>query len=133
MARTVGGLEEVDDAVQAAGGHATLVPLDLTDFAAIDRLGAAIFERHRRLDILVANAGLLGTLTPLAHIDPKEWQRVLDVNLTANWRLIRSLDPLLRASPAGRAIFVTSGVPAMRRAPIGAPMRSPRRRSTSSS
>ncbi len=108
VARTVGGLEEADDAVQAAGGHATLVPLDLTDFAALDRLGGAIFERHKRLDVLVANAGTLGDLSPLAHIDIKQWQRILDVNLTANWRLIRSLDPLLRASPAGRAIFVTS-------------------------
>jgi NAD(P)-dependent dehydrogenase (short-subunit alcohol dehydrogenase family) len=108
VARTVGGLEEVDDAVRAAGSHATLVPLDLADFGALDRLGAAIFDRHRRLDVLVGNAGILGTLSPLAHIDPKEWQRVIDVNLTANWRLIRSLDPLLRASPAGRAIFVTS-------------------------
>ncbi len=108
VARTVGGLEEVDDGVRAAGSHATLVPLDLTDFGALDRLGAAIFERHRRLDVLVGNAGTLGSLTPLGHIDPKEWQRVIDVNLTANWRLIRSLDPLLRASPAGRAIFVTS-------------------------
>lgn len=108
VARTVGGLEEVDDAVQAAGGHATLVPLDLTDFAALDRLGGVIFERHKRLDVLVANAGMLGDLSPLAHIDIKQWQRILDVNLTANWRLIRSLDPLLRASPSGRAIFVTS-------------------------
>jgi NAD(P)-dependent dehydrogenase (short-subunit alcohol dehydrogenase family) len=112
LARTSGGLEEVDDDVRAAGapggGHATLVPLDIADFAALDRLGGAIFERHKRLDILVANAAMLGTLSPLAHIDPKEWQRVIDVNLTANWRLIRSLDPLLRASPAGRAIFVTA-------------------------
>jgi len=108
LARTSGGLEEVDDAVREAGGHATLVPLDITDFAALDRLGAAIYERHKRLDILVANAAMLGTLSPLAHIDPKEWQKVIDVNLTANWRLIRSLDPLLRASPAGRAIFVTA-------------------------
>jgi len=110
LARTVGGLEEVDDQVRAAGGHATLVPLDIADFAALDRLGGAIFERHKRLDVLVANAAMLGTLSPLAHADPKEWQRVLDVNLTANWRLIRSLDPLLRASPAGRAIFVTAAV-----------------------
>jgi NAD(P)-dependent dehydrogenase (short-subunit alcohol dehydrogenase family) len=120
VARTVGGLEEVDDAVQAAGSHATLVPLDLTDFAALDRLGAAIFERHRRLDVLVANAGILGGLSPLGHIDPKEWQRVIDVNLTANWRLIRSLDPLLRASPSGRAIFVTSSAGASPRAYWGA-------------
>jgi len=110
LARTTGGLEEVDDAVRAAGGHATLVPLDITDFAALDRLGGALYERHKRLDILVANAAMLGTLAPLAHYDPKEWQKVIDVNLTANWRLIRSLDPLLRASPAGRAIFVTAAV-----------------------
>lgn len=112
LARTVGGLEETDDAVRAAGGHATLVPLDLTDFAALDRLGGAIFERHKRLDVLVANGAILGTLSPLAHIEPKEWQRVVDVNLTANWRLIRSLDPLLRAAPAGRAIFVSSSAAA---------------------
>jgi NAD(P)-dependent dehydrogenase (short-subunit alcohol dehydrogenase family) len=120
VARTVGGLEEVDDAVQAAGAHATLVPLDLTDFAALDRLGGAIFERHKRLDVLVANAGMLGTLSPLAHIDVKEWQRVIDVNVTANWRLIRSLDPLLCASPAGRAIFVTSAAGQTPRAYWGA-------------
>jgi NAD(P)-dependent dehydrogenase (short-subunit alcohol dehydrogenase family) len=120
LARTVGGLEETDDAVRAAGGHATLVPLDLTDFPALDRLGGAIFERHKRLDVLVANAGLLGTLSPLGHIEPKEWQRVIDVNLTANWRLIRSLDPLLRAAPAGRAIFVTSSAAAPPRAYWGA-------------
>jgi NAD(P)-dependent dehydrogenase (short-subunit alcohol dehydrogenase family) len=110
LARTVGGLEEVDDAARAAGSRATLVPLDLADFPAIDRLGAALHERHGRLDVLVGNAGILGTLSPLAHIDPKDWQRVIDVNLTANWRLIRSLDPLLRAGPAGRAIFVTSSL-----------------------
>jgi NAD(P)-dependent dehydrogenase (short-subunit alcohol dehydrogenase family) len=109
VARTTGGLEEVDDAVRAAGGTATLVPLDLADFDAIDRLGAALHERFGRLDVLVGNAGLLGTLTPITHIKPKEWQQVLDINLTANWRLIRSFDPLLRASDAGRAIFVTSG------------------------
>jgi NAD(P)-dependent dehydrogenase (short-subunit alcohol dehydrogenase family) len=116
LARTVGGLEETDDAVRAAGGHATLVPLDLTDFPALDRLGGAIFERHKRLDVLVANGAILGTLSPLGHITPKEWQRVIDVNLTANWRLIRSLDPLLRAAPAGRAIFVSSSAAAAPRA-----------------
>ena len=110
VARTVGGLEEVDDAIRSAGGTATLVPLDLTDYTAIDRLGAALFERYQRLDVLVGNAGLLGTLTPLAQVKPAEWSQVLDVNLTANWRLIRSLDPLLRASEAGRAMFVTSSV-----------------------
>jgi NAD(P)-dependent dehydrogenase (short-subunit alcohol dehydrogenase family) len=110
LARTVGGLEEVDDAVRAAGSRATLVPFDLADFPAIDRLGAALHERHGRLDVLVGNAGILGTLSPLAHIEPRDWQRVIDVNLTANWRLIRSLDPLLRAGPAGRAVFVTSSL-----------------------
>jgi NAD(P)-dependent dehydrogenase (short-subunit alcohol dehydrogenase family) len=109
-ARTVGGLEEVDDAIRSAGGSATLVPLDLRDGEAVDRLGAALFERYKRLDVLVGNAGQLGTLTPIAQVKPAEWSQVLDVNLTANWRLIRSLDPLLRASDAGRAIFVTSSV-----------------------
>jgi NAD(P)-dependent dehydrogenase (short-subunit alcohol dehydrogenase family) len=109
VARTVGGLEEADDEVRKAGGSATLVPLDLKDFAAIDRLGASLFERWGRLDGLFANAGALGVLTPLAHLDPKVWQDALDVNVTANWRLIRSLDPLLKKSQAGRALFVSSG------------------------
>jgi NAD(P)-dependent dehydrogenase (short-subunit alcohol dehydrogenase family) len=109
VARTVGGLEEADDEVRKAGGSATLVPLDLKDFAAIDRLGASLFERWGRLDGLLANAGALGVLTPLAHLDPKVWQDALDVNVTANWRLIRSLDPLLKKSRAGRALFVSSG------------------------
>ncbi|HEY8697619.1 MAG TPA: SDR family NAD(P)-dependent oxidoreductase [Rhizomicrobium sp.] len=109
VARTVGGLEEADDEVRKAGGSATLVPLDLRDFAAIDRLGASLFERWGRLDGLFANAGALGVLTPLAHLDPKVWQDALDVNVTANWRLIRSLDPLLKKSQAGRALFVSSG------------------------
>ena len=109
-ARTVGGLEEVDDEIRKAGGDAaTLVPLDLRDFEAIDQLGAALYQRFGRLDVLVGNAGVLGVLSPLGHIDPQVWQETLDVNLTANWRLIRSLDPLLRQSEAGRAIFVTSG------------------------
>jgi len=110
VARTVGGLEELDDAIKASGGTATLVPLDLTDFDAIDRMGHALYERFGRLDVLVGNAALLGTLSPVGHIEPKVFQRVLDVNVTANWRLIRSFDPLLRRAPAGRAIFVTSGV-----------------------
>jgi NAD(P)-dependent dehydrogenase (short-subunit alcohol dehydrogenase family) len=109
VARTVGGLEELDDEIGAIGGTATLVPADLKDFAAIDRLGAAIFERWKQLDILIGNAGVLGQLSPLGHIDPKVWDEAVAVNLTANWRLIRSLDPLLRAAPAGRAVFVTSG------------------------
>jgi NAD(P)-dependent dehydrogenase (short-subunit alcohol dehydrogenase family) len=110
IARTVGALEELDDEIRGITGKTSLlVPLDLREFDAIDRLGAALFERFGRLDVLVGNAGDLGTLTPVGHIEPKEWQRVLDVNLTANWRLIRSLDPLLRLSDAGRAIFVSSG------------------------
>jgi NAD(P)-dependent dehydrogenase (short-subunit alcohol dehydrogenase family) len=109
VARTVGGLEEADDEIQSAGGSATLVPLDLRDFAAIDRLGASVFERWGRLDAFLANAGQLGQLTPLTHLDPKVFQEIVDVNVTANWRLIRSLDPLLRTSDAGRVLFITSG------------------------
>jgi NAD(P)-dependent dehydrogenase (short-subunit alcohol dehydrogenase family) len=121
LARTVGGLEEVDDAVRQVGGEpAVLVPLDLRDFDALDRLGASLFERFGRLDVLVGNAGVLGTLSPLGHIAPKTWAEVIDVNLTANWRLIRSLDLLLRQSEAGRAIFVTSGIAAQPRAYWGA-------------
>ena len=113
VARTVGGLEEVDDEIRKAGGRAaTLVPLDLREHAALDRLGASLHERFGRLDVLVGNAGLLGTLSPLGHVKPEDWDDVLAVNLTANWRLIRSLDPLLRESDAGRAIFVTSGITA---------------------
>ncbi len=110
-ARTQGALEELDDELRADGFDApTLVPCDLTDFDIIDKVGGAIYERFQKLDVLVGNAGLLGTLAPISHIDPKEWQKVLDINLTANWRLIRSMDPLLKASDAGRAIFVTSSV-----------------------
>lgn len=110
IARTSGGLEEVDDAVQAAGGSATLVPLDLTEHDGIDRLGAALYERFGRLDILIGNAAMLGPLSPLGHVPPKQWEAVMNLNVTANWRLIRSLDPLLRRAEAGRAVFVTSGV-----------------------
>jgi len=109
-ARTVGGLEEVDDAIQANGGKATLVPMDLNDHAKIDQLGAHIAERFGKLDIVVGNAGVLGDLTPLTHADAPMWDRVIAINLTANWRLIRSFDPLLRRSDAGRAMFVTSGI-----------------------
>src|SRR5260370_6488795 len=109
-ARTVGGLEELDDAIRAAGGSATLVPLDLRDFIKIDELAAKLFDRYGRLDILVGNAAEFGVFSPLGHIDPAIWAEVIDLNLTANWRLIRAMDPLLRAAPAGRAIFVTSGV-----------------------
>jgi len=110
VARTEGGLEETDDAVRAQGGKATLVPLDLCDFDAIDRLGAAIHERFGRLDVLVGNAATLGGLRPLGHYTPDLWEHTLALNVTANWRLIRSMDALLRAGDAGRAIFVTSGI-----------------------
>ncbi|MDJ0949665.1 MAG: SDR family NAD(P)-dependent oxidoreductase [Alphaproteobacteria bacterium] len=109
VARSQGGLEEVDDAVRAAGASATLVPLDLTDLEGVDRLGAALNERFGRLDVLVGNAAILGPLSPVHHIEAKAWDEVLRVNLTANWRLLRTCDPLLRQSEAGRAIFVTSG------------------------
>ena len=109
VARTVGALEELDDEIQALGGTATLVPLDLKDFEALDRLGASIFERWGRLDAFLANAGVLGVLTPLGHLEPKTFQEAMDVNVTANYRMIRSFDPLLKASEAGRAVFVTSG------------------------
>ncbi len=107
LARTVGALEEVDDAIRNAGGQATLVPLDLRGFDQLDHLGAALHERFGRLDVLVGNAGVLGSFSPMGHFDPATWNEVMDVNLTANWRLIRSLDPLLRLSPAGRVIFTT--------------------------
>jgi NAD(P)-dependent dehydrogenase (short-subunit alcohol dehydrogenase family) len=108
-ARTQGGLEELDDEIKKIGGSSTLVPMDITDFEAIDRLGAAIFERWKKLDILIGNAGVLGKITPVPHIDPQEWAKVMDVNVTSNYRLIRSMDVLLRQSEAGRAVFVTSG------------------------
>ena len=114
-ARTVGGLEELDDAIRAAGsgGSATLVPLDLKDHAGIDRLALALHERFGRLDALVGNAGILGPLSPLGHVEASAWDDVIAVNVTANWRLIRAMDPLLRASDAGRAVFVSSGVAAL--------------------
>lgn len=108
VARTVGGLEELDDAIQEVGGSSTLVPFDLRDGDAIDRLGAAIFERWGHLDGLVANAGMLGTLSPVAHLKPDEFEKVFALNVTANFRLLRSLDMLLRQATAGRAVFVSS-------------------------
>ena len=109
VARTTGALEELDDAIRGIGGAATLVPLDLKDYEGIDRLGGAIHERWGKLDMLFGNAGVLGPLSPLGHVDPAAFEDVLAVNVTANWRLIRSLDPLLRLSDAGRAVFVSSG------------------------
>lgn len=106
--RSVGGLEEVDDSIRSFGGSATISPLDLLDMEKIDHLGALVFDRYKKLDILVGNAGLLGTLGPINHLDPKVWDETLNINLTANWRLIRSFDPLLRQSSAGRAVFITS-------------------------
>jgi NAD(P)-dependent dehydrogenase (short-subunit alcohol dehydrogenase family) len=108
-ARTVGGLEELDDAVRTAGSTATLVPLDMRDYAGIYRLAAALNERHQRLDVLVGNAGILGQTSPLGHVEPKVWDEVMAINVTANWHLIRAMDPLLRRSAAGRAVFMTSG------------------------
>src|SRR6266545_2539275 len=116
VARTVGGLEELDDAIRAAGGSATLVPLDLKDYEGIARLGAALNERYHRLDILVGNAAILGPLSPLGHVPPNEWDDVIAVNVTANWHLIRSMDTLLRLSESGRVVFLTSGVGASPRA-----------------
>ncbi len=115
VARTTGGLEEIDDAIRLDGGlRPVLVPLDVADGEGIDRLGGALHERYGRLDILVGNAAVMAGLAPAHHIAPKDWQQALEVNLTANWRLIRAMDPLLRQSAAGRAIFVTSGAAAAR-------------------
>ncbi len=108
VARTVGGLEELDDRIQKMGGSTTLVPLDLTDGEGIDRLGKAVFERWGHLDGIVINAAMLGPISPLSHISPKNFAKVLDINVTAPFRLIRSLDALLRKSEAGRAVFVSS-------------------------
>jgi NAD(P)-dependent dehydrogenase (short-subunit alcohol dehydrogenase family) len=116
VARTIGGLEEIDDEIRAKGGISTLVPMDLTNYDKIDEMGATIFERFGKLDILISNAGLLGTIGPINHIKPHVWEQTIAVNVTANWRLIRSLDPLLRLSDAGRAIFLTSAAAEYHRA-----------------
>ncbi len=110
VARTVGGLEELDDEIQAMGNTATLVPLDLKDMPALDLLGSSINDRWGKLDILVANAGVLGTISPVGHVEAKVFDNVISTNLTSIWRLIRSVDPLLRLSDAGRAILMSSGV-----------------------
>ena len=116
VARTVGGLEELDDKIKAAGGSATLVPLDMKDSDGIARLALALNERYQRLDVLIGNAGILGALSPLAHVEPKDWDNLVAVNVTANWQLIRCMDALLQRSRAGRAVFLTSGVAHMGRA-----------------
>jgi NAD(P)-dependent dehydrogenase (short-subunit alcohol dehydrogenase family) len=120
VARTVGGLEELDDGIRAMGSSATLVPLDLKDHDGIARLAAALAERYRRLDILIGNAAVLGPLSPLDHVEPAVWDEVMAINVTANWHLIRALDTLLRQSDAGRAVFVSSAVGANPRAYWGA-------------
>src|SRR6201992_2070065 len=108
VARTQGGLEELDDEIRKHGGSATLAPLNLTDFDGIARLGAALHERHGKLDILVGNAGVAGPSSPLGHIELKPWNEVIATNLSANFQLIRCMEPLLKKSDAGRAVFVTS-------------------------
>jgi NAD(P)-dependent dehydrogenase (short-subunit alcohol dehydrogenase family) len=112
IARTVGALEELDDAIKGESGSTTLVPLDLRDSDGIGRLAAALNERYRRLDILVGNAALGGSNSPLDHFQPQEWEEVMAVNVTANWQLVRHLHPLLRKSDAARVLFLTSGAPA---------------------
>ena len=109
LARTQGGLEELDDEIRKDGGSATLVPLSLTDVDGIARLGAALHERHGKLDILVGSAGVAGPSSPLGHIEMKPWNDVMAINTSANFQLIRCMEPLLRASDAGRAVFITAG------------------------
>ncbi len=109
LARTSGALEELDDEIRAEGGSATLVPLDLGDAPAVEKLGPALLQRWGKLDILLANAGILGPLSPLTHASPKEWAKVFDTNVTANWRLLKSVEPALQASDSGRVILMSSG------------------------
>jgi NAD(P)-dependent dehydrogenase (short-subunit alcohol dehydrogenase family) len=116
VARTVGGLEELDDRIEASGGSATLVPLDMKDSDGIARLALALNERYQRLDVLIGNAAILGSLSPLSHVEPKDWDNLMAVNVTANWQMIRCMDALLQRSQAGRAVFLTSGVAHMGRA-----------------
>jgi NAD(P)-dependent dehydrogenase (short-subunit alcohol dehydrogenase family) len=115
-ARTVGGLEELDDEIRAAGGNATLLALDLRNGIKIDQLGPTIYQRWGKLDMLVGNAGILGPLSPLHHVSEDAWTAVIETNLSANWRLIRTLDPLLKRSDAGRAVFVTCGAASAKQA-----------------
>lgn len=110
IARTIGGLEKVDDEIKSFGGKATLMPLDLFELDALDALGPTLHQHFPKIDIFIGNAAMLGTLAPITHIKPDEFQRVMDLNVTANYRLIRTLDPLLKASDAGRVVFVTSGI-----------------------
>lgn len=111
-ARSAGALEDLDDEIRAAGGSATLLALDLRKTDRLDQLGPTIFQRWDKLDILVANAGILGPLSPLPHVTAEAWTSVIETNLSANWRLIRTFDPLLQRSDAGRAVFISSGAAA---------------------
>jgi NAD(P)-dependent dehydrogenase (short-subunit alcohol dehydrogenase family) len=120
VARTIGALEEIDDAARAAGSSATLVPLDMRDYPGIYRLAAALNERYQRLDIMVGNAGVVGQRSPLDHVEPQNWDEVVAVNVNANWHLIRAMDSLLKRSAAGRAVFITSGSATNARAYTGA-------------
>ena len=119
VARTVGGLEELDDKIKAAGGSATLVPLDMKDSEGVARLALALKERYGRLDVLVGNAGILRTPTPLGHIEPKDWDEIFAVNVTANWQLMRAFDALLQLSDAGRVVFITSALATLARPYFG--------------
>jgi NAD(P)-dependent dehydrogenase (short-subunit alcohol dehydrogenase family) len=119
VARTQGGLEELDDEIRKDGGSATLVPLSLTDFDGIARLGAALHERHGKLDILVGNAGIAGPSSPLGHIEMKPWNDVIAINASANFQLIRCMEPLLKRADAARAVFVTSTAASMAPAYLG--------------
>jgi NAD(P)-dependent dehydrogenase (short-subunit alcohol dehydrogenase family) len=120
VGRTQGALEEIDDAVQAAGSTATLVPLDMRDYPGLYRLATALNERYQRLDVLIGNAAIAGPRSPLDHVEPKAWDEVTAVNVTANWHLIRAMNALLKRSTAGRAVFITSGAATSARA-YGAP------------
>jgi NAD(P)-dependent dehydrogenase (short-subunit alcohol dehydrogenase family) len=110
LARTQGALEEIDDEIRGFSGKATLIPLDLSKLDEVDKLGPSIYERFGRLDIFIGNAAVLGTLGPVNQITPKEWEKAFTVNVMANVRLVRSLDPMLRGSDAGRVVFTTSGL-----------------------
>jgi NAD(P)-dependent dehydrogenase (short-subunit alcohol dehydrogenase family) len=120
IGRTQGALEEFDDAARAAGGTATLVPLDMRDYPGLYRLAQALNERYQRLDILIGNAAVVGQRSPLDHVEPQDWDEVMAVNVTANWHLIRAMNALLRHAPAGRAVLVTSGAATHARAYSGA-------------
>ena len=119
VARTAGGLEELDDKIKTAGGSATLVPVDMKDADGIARLALALNERYGKLDVMVGNAGILGPLSPLDHVERKDFENSMAVNVTANWWLIRTMDALLKRSDAGRAVFITSGLSWLGRAYTG--------------